>query len=273
MRRALAVAGWGFLAGLAALVSLRGAGIAAAQGERPVARDPLVEPAGAVIGVFYHGARFTVSTAADPGPPGSTPGAGPAAVAVVVSGPPVDLHLRIKRRVWGAFWAPAGDVIFERVPEAYVVHTSVPPAELAPADVLRSLGIGYESLRSPADSASEAGAFFPELVRLKESEKLFQAAVVPFRAERAAGGDRLVTDVVLPARAPAATYRVRVFRFRGGRVVWRGEGGFTISRGAANALLATLANRHGLLYGLVAVVVAVAAGLLVGFVFGSVKGH
>jgi hypothetical protein len=64
---------------------------------------------------------------------------------------------------------------------------------------------------------------------------------------------------------------VRLVSFRDGQVVGQGEGTFELARGGLVEFVASLAETHGLAYGVLAVVVAVASGLLVGFLFGSTR--
>jgi uncharacterized protein (TIGR02186 family) len=246
------------------LACLGGAALAAAPGAGPQGDGALrVEPSGARIGLFYHGARFTVSADVDSA----------TAVAVLISGPGGDLHLRSQARVLRTFWAPSGRVTFEHVPAAYLLRTSAALRELAPAVVLRSLDLGYDAFR-PDPSLPAARALFPELIRLKESERLFQITEGGVQVEPLPGGGRHVAAAIaLPARAPTAEYRVQLFGFRDGVLVLRRQSTFTLSRGAFNALVRSLARQQGLVYGILAVVVAVGAGLMVGLAFGSVKGH
>jgi uncharacterized protein (TIGR02186 family) len=229
----------------------------------------VVEPARAAIGVFYGGVRLTVSSELDTG----------LAVVVLVSGAETDLHLRKQARVWRAFWAPSGEVTFQDVPLLYLLHASSPLSGLAPPALLDELGLGYESLeaqlgRGAAEDEAGARDLFTELVRLKESEGLFQIVspgvdVVP----AGDGGQRARAVLDVPVKAPPGVYRVQLFGFRSGHLAIRREGTFTLTRGTFNGLFDSLAEQHGLLYGITAVVLAMGAGLLVGLVFGSVKAH
>lgn len=222
-----------------------------------------IVPSQAEIGVFYDGVHLTVSADVERD----------LAVAVLMAGPVSDLHLRTLAQVWGTFWAPAGDVSFERIPVLYLLHTSSALDDLAPAAVLAQMGIGYESFR-PAVLEEAAQALFPDLIGLKESEGLFRSTAGEIeRVPMDDGGQRISAFLLVPARAPAATYRIQLFGFRHHKVVLRREGAFTLERGAFNAFADSLARQHGLIYGIVAVAVAVGGGLLVGLVFGSGKGH
>jgi hypothetical protein len=77
--------------------------------------------------------------------------------------------------------------------------------------------------------------------------------------------------VHIPARAPADTYTVQVLSFRDGKLLGRARDTFEIEEGSFVGFVSSLAETHGLAYGIFAVVVAVAAGLLVGFLFGSTR--
>jgi uncharacterized protein (TIGR02186 family) len=226
----------------------------------------VVTPAVGEIGVLYGGAPLTVTAEVDSG----------ARVALLVTGARSDLHLRRQARVWGAFWAPSGGVTFRQVPSLYVLHASAALSELAPAQVLSDVGVGYESFRAAVvgDSGGVAAELFPELVRLKESERLFQTVIGEVRREPTGVGRERVTALInLPAKAPPGVYRIEVFGFRGQRLAVHQEASFTLTRGAFNGFFSALAERHGLLYGILAVALAIGAGLFVGLVFGSVKAH
>ena len=222
-----------------------------------------IEPPRADIGVFYDGVQLKVTSTVDAATD----------VAVLVSGPASELQLRRQSRVWGVFWAPGGAVTFERVPTVYLLRTSTSLEHLAPPPVLRALGLGYESLATTVTGDAEEN-LLPELIRLKESEGLFHYSAGAMDVEPLGLGRRSVAaEIAIPPKAGAAVYRVQLFGFRGGTLVKREEASFTLGRGRFNAFAESLAGNHGLLYGMLAVVVAMGAGLLVGFVFGSVKGH
>jgi hypothetical protein len=64
---------------------------------------------------------------------------------------------------------------------------------------------------------------------------------------------------------------VWLFAFRDGRLVTRTAETLELEEAGLVAFVSSLAETHGLAYGVFAVVIAVAAGLLVGFVFGSTR--
>ena len=248
--------------GLGALVCAACLVSATAAHAEPETLHLVVEPARVEIGFFYSGVDLTVSAETEPG----------VDVAVLVTGPASELVMRTQARRWGLFWAPAGEVTFESVPSLYLLRTTAELERLAPAQVLEAWGIGYEALRPTlGDGAREE--LFHELIVLKESEGLFSSLVDKGEASASprAEGSSLQAALHVPARAPASAYSVQLLAFRDGQVVGRGEGTFDLARGGLVEFVASLAETHGLAYGVLAVVVAVASGLLVGFLFGSTR--
>ncbi len=249
------------------------AGPAAAQTGAP-ARVPLsptvvVTPAEVQLNLFYRGATLHVQ--------GWVP-AGHGA-AVLCSGAEQRLHLKRKGRVWG-MWMNAGEVTFAGVPSVYLLRTSASLGGLAPAGVLRGAALGYDGLREQVARAQgtveEDLQLFPELVRLKEHEGVFQVDEGSLRLVPAGHGlDTFTTAFFLPARVPPAAYEVRLYTLHD-HTVEQVSRATTILRpsGVAAFITATAKNR-GLLYGIVAVLVAMAAGLLTGLLFGlgGKRGH
>jgi len=214
------------------------------------------------IGLFHSGVELEVSTETEPG----------VEVALLVTGPASELVLREQARRWGLLWAPAGEVTFDHVPSLYLLRTTIPIEDLASPDVLEDLGVGYPSVLARIGGPVSRD-LLRELLVLKESEGLFSSTVTKTGGPGAApDGTSSFRDVVhIPARTPADTYSVQVLSFRGGRLVSRAQDTFEIQEGAFVTFVSSLAETHGLAYGIFAVVVAVAAGLLVGFLFGSTR--
>jgi hypothetical protein len=145
---------------------------------------------------------------------------------------------------------------------------------LASQDTLRTLGLGYEALH-PLSEKDSSEDLFEELVRLKESEGLYSSSVVAASLENQAGFERQEVNVrvPIPANAPTGTYRVQLLGFKDKQLVIHGEAIFELGQTGLTALISSLAQEHGLLYGLLAVVAALASGLGVGFLFGSAAKH
>ncbi len=234
----------------------------------PAGADPLgperleVYPEEVGVDLLFSGATLHVRGAV---PAGSD-------AAILCTGQETRLKLKRRGRVWGVLWMNVADVVFERVPSVYVLCTSVPLARLGPPELLERLGVGFGSVEAralPRDPSRDQREAFPELVRLKRREGLFdlvEGSVLLGRGER----DRLdaSTDLFLPARTPPGGYRIALFSFRQGEGALVAEATAVIRQTGVAAFVSRTARERGLLYGIVAVVVAIAAGLSTGALFG-----
>ncbi len=221
-----------------------------------------VEPDVVRVGLFFNGALLHVQ--------GTIPAGYQAAV--VCAGKEGRLDLKKRGRVWGLFWMNTGDVVFDHVPSVYLLCTSAPLKELAPAGVLERLGVGVEALEARAaagGSAAGGQTTFGELVRLKKDERLW--SVVESTLSLKPGGEgrlEAAADLFLPARTPPGEYRIRLLSFRDGEGADVAETATAVRQEGFPAFTSRMAHERGLLYGIVSVVVAIAAGMLTGIVFG-----
>lgn len=221
-----------------------------------------VEPDVVRVGLFFNGALLHVQ--------GTIPAGHQAAV--VCAGNEGRLDLKKKGRVWGLFWMNTGDVVFDHVPSVYLLCTSAPLKELAPAGVLSRLGVGVEALEArTAAGGSAAGRekLFGELVRLKKDERLW--SIVESTLSLKPGGEgrlEAAADLFLPARTPPGEYRIRLVSFRDGEGEDVAETATAVRQEGFPAFTSRMAHERGLLYGIVSVVVAIAAGMLTGVIFG-----
>ena len=233
----------------------------------PTAPGVTVEPARVEMTMFYSGSGVHVRARVPAG----------AQVAILLTGRERDLDLKRKGKVFGIIWMNVADVHFEAVPSLYHLRTTCTLAQLAPPEVLERLGLGLDALGSRSARALADPSLFRELARLEWRDGLWDVteAAVTLGAPRADGTTLAEADFLLPARTPPGEYRVRVYTFAGGEAELAGEAGLRVEQAGVAALISDLARRHGLLYGILAVVAAGAAGLLTGVVFGlgSKKGH
>ena len=250
---------------LALLVLLAAAAPAASgtAGADPVGPERLeVYPEEVGVDLLFSGATLHVR--------GTVPAGADAAV--LCTGPETRLKLKRRGRVWGVLWMNTAEVAFERVPSVYVLCTSVPVARLGPPELLERLGVGFGSVEAravPRDPSRDQREAFPELVKLKTREGLYdlvEGSVLLGRGER----DRLdaSTDLFLPARTPPGGYRIALFSFRQGEGALVAEATAVIRQTGLAAFVSRTARERGLLYGIVAVVVAIAAGMATGALFG-----
>lgn len=221
-----------------------------------------VEPDEVGVDLFFNGATLHVRGAIPAGHEG----------AILCAGKETALSLQRKGRVWGFLWMNTSEVVFDRVPSVYVLHTSAPLARMGPAVLLERLGVGYESLEARTafrGPPSDRSAVFNELVRLKQREGLFSIAEGAAMLGRGAPGQLEVsTDVFLPARTPPGDYRIALFSFHGGEGATVAETTVVVRQTGFAAFISRTASERGLLYGIVAVLVAIAAGMSTGVVFG-----
>lgn len=190
---------------------------------------------------------------------GATEGEG--AVVVVLRGPDGEVTVRRKERIAG-IWINRDEVVFENVPVFYRVAASQPLAEIVTPNLQGRLHIGLDQLRfriREAVAAEEAAAFRAGLIRNKERQGLYSAAIgqVSFL------GPRLFrTRINLPANVPTGSYTVEVFLIREGQVLAAQTTPLFVSKVGVGADIFEFAHAHAFVYGMIAVAVAVLAGWL-----------
>ncbi|NOZ02189.1 MAG: hypothetical protein GXP54_09905 [Deltaproteobacteria bacterium] len=228
-----------------------------------------VEPRVVEADILYNGADIEVTGIV---PAGS-------GAAVVCRGKDGEVGLKQKGKVWGVLWMNTGEVTFDGVPSFYQASTSARLADIAPADVLKRLVIGYDAVEAHATLRPEGAdkhLLFTQFVKLKESEGLYSFDEGAVRLEPAMeGASRVRAMCHLPAKAQPGKYQVLLFALSkdDGKLV--SASGVTLARAGTAAFISSLAVNHGLLYGVLAVLIAVAVGLLTGLVFslGSKGAH
>lgn len=221
-----------------------------------------LQPADIPVGVFHDGARLRVEAQV----PSSYQ------VVVICRGADGKVELNKKGKTLGVLWMKVGEAVLEHVPALYQVNTVHSLDELAPAEERRSLGVGYEALEERLASdqeEQETRRVFRELVKLKEREGLYAEREHAVRLTGRGGGlAHLETSFELPARAPFGSYEVTIFGFREGAGVQLGTAAVTVRPVGLVAFMSSLAEQHGLLFGLLAVGVAIFMGLITGVIFG-----
>jgi hypothetical protein len=229
-------------------------------------RIPLIiEPDHIQVGFFYGGQNISVRANV---PAGDN-------VLVKVTGATQKLELKKKGKVWGFLWMTAGMVIYEDVPVLYVIRSSSKLPDLAPANILQQWEIGYDGLKTKIIKApdDEGGKLFADLIKLKEGEGMFSIAEGGIRHAPMPGGrEQIVTEFLLPPKAPVGEYLVELYGFKNGSGTLLGSGSITLEQGHLIQFITSMVGHHSLLYGCLAVMVAIIAGLLTGVIFGLGKG-
>ena len=221
-----------------------------------------IDPTEIRVGAFYNGATVHVEATIPAG----------YGAAILCSGERDSIELKKKGKVLGFLWMNVGDVVFEDVPSLYVLSTSIPPADLAPASVLEELGVGYRAIESRAARSpdrAESERDFGEFLKLKQSEKLYSYDERGVKLESGPSGTmRVSAECLLPTKAPWGDYEVRLFGFKAGKGELLRTERLRVAPVGVTARLSALARNHGLLYGILAVLIALGVGLLTGLAFG-----
>jgi uncharacterized protein (TIGR02186 family) len=225
-----------------------------------------ITPDHVLVGLFYGGQKISIRTEVPQGYD----------AVVRVKGKDEDLHLKKKGKVWGILWMNVGEISYTSVPSLYFLNASNAIKAIAPADELNQWEIGYEALKEKCAHEPKAKELFPELVKLKTKEGLFETGEGKIRLEPKKNVvQEAVCQFVLPPKAPVGEYTVDVFIFKNGRGSLFGTAAFSIDRAPFISFLTSMVTNHGLIYGCIAVIIAIFAGLLTGFIFGmgQGKGH
>ncbi len=191
---------------------------------------------------------------------------GPGDVVVVVRGPPTPQLLRRKEAVMG-IWINRDHAEIDDAPVFYHVASTRPLSEIAGPALLDRQQIGLDHLHfsvrggdhGPGDAAWRAA-----LLRLQRQTGLYgdQTGRISMM-----GQELFRTQLDLPVNIPTGSYQVEVYLFRHGDIVSAQTTPLIIGKIGVGATVYDFANRHALLYGLLAVLLAVAAGWLAAVAF------
>ena len=189
----------------------------------------------------------------------------PTDVVVVVKGPTQSILVREKEKV-GGIWINAARVRYRSAPSFYAIASSRPVEALVDERTRAIYELGLDSLQlSPASSAlaAEQHRFSRGLVELKRRTGLYYEA--PGTVEIT---DRVLyrARIAIPARVPVGRFTAETFLIRDGRVLAAAVRDITIRKSGFERFVARTADRHALLYGLVAVALSVGLGWFAGWV-------
>jgi uncharacterized protein (TIGR02186 family) len=183
----------------------------------------------------------------------------PLEVIITVEGPPAEMIVRRKDRVFG-IWINNAEVRVDSAPSFYAIATTATlDGILSDTEDLRHRISAPRAIRAVGTSAEadDAPEFVEAVLRLRQKTGSY------IRDE---GGVRLTedtlirADVALPANLIEGDYRVRIFLTRGGKVVDVLERGITVRKAGLERFFYRMAKDQPLLYGILALVVAGGAG-------------
>lgn len=190
-------------------------------------------------------------------------GARPADIIVVVKGPTQSVLVREKERIAG-IWMNSERMRYRSAPSFFGVASSKPIDQLVDERTRAIYELSVDSLHlSPASSAvpKVQARFDQGLVDLKTRTGLYYEA--PALVE--------ITDGVLyrarikiPARVPVGRFTAETFLIRDGRVIAAAVRPIDIRKSGFERFVATSAEEHGWIYGIVAVALSVLFGWVAG---------
>ena len=200
-------------------------------------------------------------------PSGRKPAEGekPADIVVVVKGPTQSVLVREKEKVAG-IWVNAERMRYRSAPSFYAVASSKPIRQLVDDRTRAIYELGLDSLQlSPASNAPapEQDRFARGLVELKRRSGLYFEAP---GAVEITDGVLYRARLTIPARVPVGRFTAETFLIRDGRVLGAATRDIEIRKSGFERFVARSAERHSILYGLVAVALSVLFGWSAGWI-------
>jgi uncharacterized protein (TIGR02186 family) len=188
---------------------------------------------------------------------------------VTVSGPRADMVTRRKERKFG-IWINTDYRQFLQVPSYLALFANRPFDAIAPPEVERRQQLGLNNVlltqRVGPDYADVVpnDAFRSAFVRLRSEHGLYRedTSAVTFLTPTL-----FRTGIPLPAAVPIGTYHVEIKLFFDGALVTRTETAFEIVKVGFEQFVATTAQQHGFVYGLITAFMALMTGWMASIVF------
>lgn len=183
----------------------------------------------------------------------------PTDIVVVVKGPVQSVLMREKQRVAG-IWVNAESMRYRSAPSFYAVASSRPIEQIVDERTRAIYELGLGSLHlSPITGAEPQvqDGFVRGLVDLRQRAGLY--AELP-EAVEITDGVLYRARVPIPARVPVGRFTAETFLIRDGRVLAAAVREIDIRKSGFERFVATAAENHEVLYGLLAVLLSVAFG-------------
>jgi uncharacterized protein (TIGR02186 family) len=185
-------------------------------------------------------------------------------VVVSLRGPEESIIARQKERVAG-LWLNTQAVTFSGAPSYYAVLSTRPLGEIAPAEDLKRLGLGFDSLVfKPENGGGDAETFREAVIKLKTQQKLYMESP---GSVRFVGRSLFRGAFDLPANVPVGAYLADIYLFANGRLLSTDQTHITIDKAGIGEIVHSAAFGAPILYGVLAVLFAVIYGLTAGAVF------
>lgn len=186
---------------------------------------------------------------------------------IVIRGPPVDMTVRRKERLFGAIWINRSQVQLTGMPGYYFLSSTRPLDDIASLATLQRFHLGTANLdatvRGTTDPA-EVSAFRAAAVRDLKRDHLYWESPTGieflsrtlFRAQ-----------IAIPAAVPPGEYRAEVYLFRGGQVVSAQTSPLFVDKAGFERQVYNYAYQASFAYGAAAIMMALIFGYAGFFIF------
>lgn len=178
-------------------------------------------------------------------------------VVITLRGPEPPVTVLRRKRIL-ALWIATDPIVLRHAPAYYQVLTSKPLSEMAPAGLIRRLGVLPETIAEDlAQIHPEWRDYLDAFVRIKQADKLY-GINEPSIVTRPGGLFKV--DLRIPVNAPIGRYEAEVRLFRNGRYISSTTTSFTVAKTGLEREIAQWASQRSLLYGLGCVALALCWG-------------
>jgi uncharacterized protein (TIGR02186 family) len=192
----------------------------------------------------------------------------PGDVVMALWGPLTEVQVHHKERVAG-IWINRDMVTFGNVPSFYGLASSRALSDLLKPAVLNQYQLGVEQLQiktlaADADTLNTVDTYREALLQQRQRHSLYADKVgrVIFV------GDTLFrANLRLPSTVPTGKFLIEVYLVRNGDIVDAQTIPLVISKVGFGADIYRFANKHGLAYGVIALIVSLASGWLAHLIF------
>jgi uncharacterized protein (TIGR02186 family) len=179
----------------------------------------------------------------------------PGDLVVAVRGPEASITVRRKERIAG-MWMHVDQRAYEQLPMFYALTSTKPLARIAPPTVLQTLGLG-ESRVILASNPKPDDVFDKALAHSLTTKRWWQA---PFGSITYFGESLFKARLELPDTLPSGDYTAEVYLFNRGKLLGFQSIPFTSYKTGFDANIADMAEKNGLLYGVLAIAMALLGG-------------
>ena len=188
---------------------------------------------------------------------------------VTVAGPRADMVTRRKERRFG-IWINTDYRQFLKVPSYLALFSNRPFEAIASPEVQRRQQLGLNNVLLTQRVSGDYADVVPDdpfrsaFVRLRRQHGLYreETSAVTFLTPTL-----FRTGIPLPAEVPIGLYNVEIKLFADGQFVTKADSAFEIVKVGFEQFVATTAQQHGFVYGLITAFMALMTGWMASIVF------